>query len=193
MSAGKSSLLLQSAHNYTESCKKVLLYKPSTDTRSIEITSRLGLSEQCLPIHPLLNIFTDVSTIVSNNNNNNIGMINDINCIFIDEAQFLNKEQVLQLCEIVDKLKIHVLCYGLRTDFMGNLFEGSKYLLALADKLVEIKSICHYCNKKSIMSLRVNSFNEVITDGPQIECSFSYLSVCRAHYFEKFETVEKLK
>ena len=109
-----------------------------------------------------------------------------IHCVLVDEAQFLTKQQVYQLSDVVDKLKIPVLCYGLRTDFQAELFEGSKYLLAWADQLEELKTIC-YCGRKANFVLRLNEQGEVIKEGEQIQIggNDSYLSVCRYHYKEK--------
>ena len=108
-----------------------------------------------------------------------------VDCVLVDECQFLTKEQVYQLTEVVDKMHIPVLCYGLRTDFRGELFEGSKYLLSWADKLVELKTICH-CGRKANMVIRQDETGRAIADGDQVEIGGNdrYVSVCRKHYKE---------
>ena len=179
MNAGKSTMLLQANHNYTERGMNAQLYTSELDTRfgNDEITSRIGLKKKS-------NIFTTETDIYSDilNKNNEV----TVDCLLIDEAQFLTKEQVAQLGMIVDKLDIPVLAFGIRTDFQGNLFEGSKYLLAWADNLKEIKTVCH-CGRKATMVLRINDKGQVIEDGMQIEIGGEdkYVSVCRKHFFEK--------
>ena len=179
MNAGKSTMLLQANHNYNERGMNAQLYTSELDTRfgNDEITSRIGLKKKS-------NIFTTKTDIYSDilNKNNEVS----VDCLLIDEAQFLTKEQVAQLGMIVDKLDIPVLAFGIRTDFQGNLFEGSKYLLAWADNLKEIKTVCH-CGRKATMVLRINDKGQVIEDGMQIEIGGEdkYVSVCRKHFFEK--------
>ena len=179
MNAGKSTMLLQANHNYTERGMNAQLYTSELDTRfgNDEITSRIGLKKKS-------NIFTTKTDIYKDilNKNNQVS----VDCLLVDEAQFLTKEQVAQLGMIVDKLDIPVLAFGIRTDFQGNLFEGSKYLLAWADNLKEIKTVCH-CGRKATMVLRINDKGQVIEDGMQIEIGGEdkYVSVCRKHFFEK--------
>ena len=179
MNAGKSTMLLQANHNYTERGMNAQLYTSELDTRfgNDEITSRIGLKKKS-------NIFTTKTDIYSDILNKNNEVL--VDCLLIDEAQFLTKEQVAQLGMIVDKLDIPVLAFGIRTDFQGNLFEGSKYLLAWADNLKEIKTVCH-CGRKATMVLRINDKGQVIADGMQIEIGGEdkYVSVCRKHFFEK--------
>ena len=179
MNAGKSTMLLQANHNYNERGMNAQLYTSELDTRfgNDEITSRIGLKKKS-------NIFTTKTDIYSDIINKNIEV--SVDCLLIDEAQFLTKEQVAQLGMIVDKLDIPVLAFGIRTDFQGNLFEGSKYLLAWADNLKEIKTVCH-CGRKATMVLRINEKGQVIEDGMQIEIGGEdkYVSVCRKHFFEK--------
>ena len=179
MNAGKSTMLLQANHNYTERGMNAQLYTSELDTRfgNDEITSRIGLKKKS-------NIFTTKTDIYSDILNKNNEVL--VDCLLIDEAQFLTKEQVAQLGMIVDKLDIPVLAFGIRTDFQGNLFEGSKYLLAWADNLKEIKTVCH-CGRKATMVLRINDKGQVIKDGMQIEIGGEdkYVSVCRKHFFEK--------
>jgi len=179
MNAGKSTMLLQANHNYNERGMNAQLYTSELDTRfgNDEITSRIGLKKKS-------NIFTTKTDIYSDILNKNNEVL--VDCLLIDEAQFLTKEQVTQLGMIVDKLDIPVLAFGIRTDFQGNLFEGSKYLLAWADNLKEIKTVCH-CGRKATMVLRINDKGQVIEDGMQIEIGGEdkYVSVCRKHFFEK--------
>ena len=143
MNAGKSTALLQSAHNYKEQGMTPLLYSAALDDRygQNQITSRIGLSETAQSFDIDTQFFKDIE---SQNKNKAIA------CVLVDEAQFLNRQQVEQLARVVDELNIPVLCYGIRTDFRGELFEGSKRLLALADKLKELKTVCR-CGKKATM------------------------------------------
>lgn len=174
MNAGKSTVLLQSSYNYRERGMQTLLFTPAIDTRYQKgvIHSRIGLSEPAL---------------IFQNNDNLYQLVLDQGeqyaCILIDEAQFLTREQVFQLTEISDKLNMPVLSYGLRTDFKGELFEGSQYLLAWADELIEIKTICH-CGRKAIMILRLNEKGEVVSDGEQVFIggNNTYVSTCRKHH-----------
>ena len=179
MNAGKSTLLLQASHNYGERGMQTILFTAKLDNRSLvgNITSRIGLSEKALTFDNKDNLFK----LVEKGNQKD-----KISCVFIDEAQFLTFNQVWELSEIVEKLNIPVMCYGLRTDFQGNLFEGSATLLAIADELKEIKTICH-CGKKAIMVVRLDSGGKVIKEGDQIEIGGNekYVSLCRKHW--KFE------
>ncbi|MFA5960497.1 MAG: thymidine kinase [Tatlockia sp.] len=174
MNAGKSTVLLQSSHNYRERGMKTLLFTPAIDTRYQQgvIYSRIGLSEAAVIFQNQDNLYQQVK---------NQG--EDYACVLIDEAQFLTREQVFQLTEITDKLSIPVLSYGLRTDFKGELFEGSQYLLAWADELIEIKTICH-CGRKATMILRLNEQGKVVLEGEQVFIggNNSYVSTCRKHY-----------
>ena len=179
MNAGKSTLLLQASHNYGERGMQTILFTAKLDNRSLvgNITSRIGLSEKALTFDNKDNLFK----LVEKGNQKD-----KISCVFIDEAQFLTFNQVWELSEIVEKLNIPVMCYGLRTDFQGNLFEGSSTLLAIADEIKEIKTICH-CGKKAIMVVRLDSGGKVIKEGAQIEIGGNekYVSLCRKHW--KFE------
>jgi thymidine kinase len=183
MNAGKTTALLQSNYNYNERGMKTLLYIPDFDNRGghSKISSRIGLSHHATPFSASFNFFDDVS---SNQTPN-------LKCVLIDEAQFLSKEHVLQLCQIVDKLKLPVLAYGLRTDFMGEPFEGSKYLLAWAEELIEIKTICH-CGSKAIMNARLNKDGDVVLTGEQVEIGDNdrYMALCRKHYLQRKTKVE---
>ena len=179
MNAGKSTMLLQANHNYIERGMNPRIYTSDLDNRfgKGEIVSRIGLKAKS-------NIFsskTDIYKDVLNNCKNSI-----VDCVLVDEAQFLTENQVIQLGKIVDELDIPVLAFGIRTDFQGNLFEGSKYLLAWSDNLKEIKTVCH-CGRKATMVLRLNAKGEVVSDGTQIEIGGEekYVSVCRKHFIEK--------
>ena len=179
MNAGKSTMLLQANHNYIERGMNPRLYTSNLDNRfgKGEIVSRIGLKAKS-------NIFTsktDIYKDILNFSKNSI-----VDCVLIDEAQFLTQIQVSQLGKVVDELDIPVLTFGIRTDFQGNLFEGSKYLLAWADNLKEIKTVCH-CGRKATMVLRLNAKGEVVSDGTQIEIGGEekYVSVCRKHFIEK--------
>lgn len=179
MNAGKSTMLLQANHNYSERGMNAQLYTSVLDNRfgNDEITSRIGLKKKS-------NIFTKDTNIFEEIALQHKALF--VDCLLIDEAQFLTKKQVEQLGKIVDKLEIPVLAFGIRTDFQGNLFEGSKFLLAWADNLKEIKTICH-CGRKATMVLRINDQGKVIEDGAQIEIGGEdkYVSVCRKHFFER--------
>ena len=179
MNAGKSTMLLQANHNYIERGMNPRIYTSNLDNRfgKGEIVSRIGLKTKS-------NIFsskTDIYKDVLNVHKNSI-----VDCVLIDEAQFLTQNQVIQLGKVVDELDIPVLAFGIRTDFQGNLFEGSKYLLAWADNLKEIKTVCH-CGRKATMVLRLNAKGEVVSDGTQIEIGGEekYVSVCRKHFIKK--------
>ena len=179
MNAGKSTMLLQASHNYSERGMNAQLYTSALDNRfgNDEITSRIGLKKKS-------NIFTKDTNIFEEIALKHKALF--VDCLLIDEAQFLTKKQVEQLGKIVDKLEIPVLAFGIRTDFQGNLFEGSKFLLAWADNLKEIKTVCH-CGRKATMVLRINDQGKVIEDGAQIEIGGEdkYVSVCRKHFFER--------
>ena len=179
MNAGKSTMLLQANHNYIERGMKPRIYTSDLDNRfgEGEIVSRIGLKAKS-------NIFTSKTDIYKDVLKNYTNLI--VDCVLIDEAQFLTQNQVIQLGKVVDELDIPVLAFGIRTDFQGNLFEGSKYLLAWADNLKEIKTVCH-CGRKATMVLRVNARGEVVSDGTQIEIGGEekYVSVCRKHFIEK--------
>ncbi|AMG29691.1 thymidine kinase [Grimontia hollisae] len=178
MNAGKSTTLLQSSFNYQERGMNPLIFTAAIDDRFGvgKVSSRIGLQAEAQLFSPEDNIFAAVSDINVNNK---------VDCLLIDECQFLTKEQVYQITEVVDKLRIPVLCYGLRTDFRGELFEGSQYLLAWADKLVELKTICH-CGRKANMVIRTDADGNAIADGDQVVIGGNdrYVSVCRVHYKE---------
>ena len=177
MNAGKTTTLLQSAHNYRERGMRVLIFTPKLDFRagSGTVASRIGLSAEGLAFER----DDDLEAWIRDD----IAKHGKLDCVLVDEAQFLTRAQVWQLSEIVDRLRIPVLCYGLRTDFRGELFEGSQYLLAWADELTEIKTICH-SGKKATMTVRVDEQGHALQDGPQVEIGGNdrYVSVSRAEY-----------
>ncbi len=179
MNAGKSTMLLQANHNYIERGMKPRIYTSDLDNRfgNGEIVSRIGLKSKSNIFTSKTDIYKDISNVSTHSN---------VDCVLIDEAQFLTQNQVIQLGKIVDEFGIPVLAFGIRTDFQGNLFEGSKYLLAWADNLKEIKTVCH-CGRKATMVLRLNTRGEIVSDGTQIEIGGEekYVSVCRKHFVEK--------
>ncbi len=177
MNAGKTTTLLQSAYNYRERGMRVAILTPNLDDRagSGTVASRIGLQSQGTAFERGADLQKMVEADIAEHG--------ALNCVLVDEAQFLSKAQVWQLTEVVDALRIPVLCYGLRTDFRGELFEGSQYLLAWADELIEIKTICH-SGKKAIMNMRVDDSGRAVRDGPQVEIGGNerYLSVSRAEF-----------
>ena len=178
MNAGKSTSLLQSAYNYQERGMTPLLLTAEIDNRySVgKVTSRIGLEAGA----HLFNQDNNLFEIVSEQNENE-----SIDCVLIDESHFLSKEQVKQLGQVVDALDIPVLCYGIRTDFRGELFPGSQYLLAWADNLNELKTVCH-CGRKATMVVRLDSDGKVVSDGDQVVIGGNdqYQSMCRRHFAE---------
>lgn len=177
MNAGKSTVLLQSSYNYRERGMKTLLFTPAIDNRFKigTVSSRIGLSEPAIVFQAQDDLFKIASE-----------QKQKYACVLIDEAQFLTRDQVYQLTEITDQLRIPVLAYGLRTDFRGELFEGSQYLLAWADELVEIKTICH-CGRKATMILRLDESGQVVSEGDQVVIGGNdmYVSTCRQHFKEQ--------
>ena len=178
MNAGKSTALLQSNHNYKESNLKTLLFVPKSigDKSNGKIVSRIGLEADAIIVNDEYNFFDEISKKQSEK----------ISCIFVDEAQFLNKKQVHGLGKIADELNIPVMTYGIRTDFQGELFEGSQELLALADNLKELKTICSECDKKATMVVRLDSNGKILLEGEKILIGGNeiYKTLCRKHFRE---------
>lgn len=178
MNAGKSTILLQASHNYHERGMQTLLLTASLDGRfgKGKITSRIGLSSEA----HIFDDSTDMRALVEG-----IHQEGAIHCVLVDEAQFLSEDQVWQLASIADDLNIPVMCYGLRTDFQGNLFPGSARLLAVADNLREIRTICH-CGSKATMVVRQDESGRVLKSGAQVEIGGNekYVSLCRRHWRE---------
>ena len=177
MNAGKTTTLLQSAHNYRERGMRVAILTPRLDNRAGVgvVASRIGLQAEGIAFER----GTDLQRLIEAD----LAARGPLGCVLVDEAQFLDRAQVWQLTEVVDQLRIPVLCYGLRTDFRGELFEGSQYLLAWADEMQEIKTICH-SGKKATMTVRVDAQGHAVQDGPQVEIGGNerYVSVSRAEF-----------
>ena len=176
MNAGKSTSLLQSAYNYRERGMHVALYTAALDDRfgSGLIASRIGLKAEASLFSEDTNLFREMHKLHNQQ---------PLDCVFIDEAQFLTKQQVLQLTQVVDELDIPVLAYGLRTDFTGETFSGSKYLLAWCDKMVELKTVCH-CGRKANFVVRMDENGNAVRDGEQVAIGGNdkYVSMCRKHF-----------
>ena len=179
MNAGKSTALLQANHNYLERGMKTKMFTYSGDNRFEvnKIVSRIGISAEA-------HSFTNTTDIFKNLKEDDER--EEIRCVLIDEAQFLTKEQVKELGKVVDELDIAVLAFGIRTDFRGELFEGSKYLLAWADNLKEIKTVC-WCGRKATMVVRLDKKGNILTRGEQVEIGGNekYVPLCRAHFNKK--------
>jgi thymidine kinase len=176
MNAGKSTTLLQASFNYRERGMQTMLWTAAVDDRAGagRIGSRIGLATEARTFGPETDLFAAVQAAPPD-------------CVLVDEAQFLTSAQVDQLAAVVDRLGVPVLAYGLRTDFRGHLFPGSERLLAIADKLVELKAVCS-CGRKATMNLRVDSEGRVVQDGAQTEIGGNdrYVAVCRRHFSEAF-------
>ncbi len=177
MNAGKTTTLLQSAHNYRERGMRVAILTPRLDHRAGigRVASRIGLSSEAIAFDRDDDLRAFIGGLVEGEG--------ALHCVLVDEAQFLSRAQVWQLSEVVDALRVPVLCYGLRTDFRGELFEGSQHLLAWADELTEIKTICH-TGKKATMTVRVDAQGDAMQAGPQVEIGGNerYVSVSRAEF-----------
>ena len=182
MNAGKSTVLLQSSYNYRERGMRTLLLTPEMDTFEGvgQIHSRIGLGAEATAFSQV----DDLLRMAKVEHEQSA-----LHCVLVDVAQFLTRKQVMQLCNIADELGIPVLAYGLRTDFRGELFEGSQHLLAWADSLNEIKTICH-CGRKATMVLRIGADGKAVKEGSQVEVGGNerYLSVCRRHHSEGIVT-----
>jgi thymidine kinase len=176
MNAGKSTLLLQASYNYRERGMSTYLLTANFDDRAGKgvIASRAGLSEEADLYAPGEDLFAKLEARLGEGH---------VDCVFVDEAQFLEKDQVWQLARAVDDLKVPVMCYGLRVDFRGELFPGSAALLALADEMREARTICH-CGKKATMVVRQDADGQVLRDGAQIQVggNETYVSLCRRHW-----------
>ncbi len=186
MNAGKSTTLLQSSHNYKERGMETLLFAPNFDDRFGDpaIYSRIGLKQEAILFDKDFNLFNFVEIKKDS--------LDNLRCILIDEAHFLTKAQVAQVITTTKHLGIAALCYGLRSDFIGEPFEGSKYLLAWAEELTEIKTICH-CGSKATMNMRVDSGGNPVKSGSQVQIggNESYFSICMKHYLEEVGTIQE--
>jgi len=180
MNAGKSAILLQSAYNYEERGMHTLLLKPALDNRDPKadhIVSRIGLNAAA-------NLFTSDTDL--ERHIIDAHKAKPIDCVLLDEAQFLTPEQVWALARVSDYTKIPIMCYGLRTDFKGELFPGSATLLAIADDVREIRTLC-WCGRKATMTMRLDDTGQAVTEGAQVEVGGNekYISLCRRHWSEK--------
>ena len=178
MNAGKSTVLLQASHNYIERGMSTYLLTAQLDNRAGEATiaSRIGIAQRADTFTTGEDLFTKLKKRLDTG---------PCACVFVDEAQFLEPDQVWQLARAVDDLRVPVMCFGLRVDFQGKLFPGSAALLALADEMREIRTICH-CGKKATMVIRKDETGKVVTDGDQISIGGNdrYVSLCRRHWRE---------
>lgn len=179
MNAGKSTMLLQASYNYRERGMRTVIFIAALDDRAGEgrVASRIGLSSEAIPFRPGDDLFSVITEMHAAEN---------IACVFVDEAQFLSAEQVWQLARVSDRIGIPVMTYGLRTDFQGKLFPGSLELLAVADELREVRTIC-FCGRKATMVVRVDGAGEAVREGAQVEVGGNekYVSLCRRHWEEK--------
>ncbi|GFG47183.1 thymidine kinase [Streptococcus canis] len=175
MNSGKTIEILKVAHNYEEQGKPVVIMTSALDTRDGfgVVSSRIGMRREAIPISSNMDIFTFIAQLEEKPY-----------CVLIDECQFLSKQNVYDLARVVDELAVPVMAFGLKNDFQNELFEGSKYLLLLADKIDEIKTICQYCSKKATMVLRTEN-GKPVYEGAQIQIggNETYIPVCRKHYF----------
>ncbi|MFA7414698.1 MAG: thymidine kinase [Rhizobium sp.] len=180
MNAGKSTMLLQASYNYQERGMRTVIFTAAFDDRSGSgrVASRIGLASDARTFEPESDLFGEVEELAAEST---------IACVFIDEAQFLTESHVWQLARVADRLSIPVMAYGLRTDFQGKLFPGSMALLAIADELREIRTICH-CGRKATMVARFDSAGNLVREGAQIDVGGNekYVSFCRRHWDEKF-------
>ncbi len=178
MNAGKSTTLLQADFNYRERGMATMLWTAAIDDRggAYAIESRIGLHAQAHRFAPDTDLAGQIAALHG---------ISPIACVMVDEAQFLTPEQVWQLAHVADSVSIPVLCYGLRTDFRGELFPGSAVLLGIADALVELKAVCH-CGRKATMNMRVDAQGHAVTQGAQTEIGGNdrYVALCRKHFSE---------
>jgi thymidine kinase len=177
MNAGKSAHLLQADFNYRERGMATMLWTAALDSRSAGmVRSRIGLESEAHLFHPDTDLLAEVSAAHA---------AAKLDCVLVDEAQFLSPPQVWQLAQLADQAGIPVLCYGLRTDFQGELFPGSAVLLGIADALVELKAVCH-CGRKATMNLRVDETGAAIKQGQQTEIGGNdlYVALCRKHFSE---------
>jgi thymidine kinase len=184
MNAGKSTTLLQADYNYRERGMETMLWTARLDDRAGAgvIGSRIALSAPAHSYDESVDLFEAITDELKRRK---------LDCILLDEAQFLSQKHVLQLCEVADRLSIPVLCYGLRTDFQGKLFPGSAALLALADSMVELKAVCE-CGRKATMNLRVDAEGHAVAAGAQTEIGGNdrYIALCRRHFFERLREIE---
>lgn len=183
MSSGKTIEILKVAHNYEAQGRKIALMTSGLDNRSGvgTVASRIGIHRKAIPITEEMDLFEYIKEM---NNHDLADGDGKLACVLIDEAQFLKRHHVLECAKIVDEFNIPVMTFGLKNDFQNHLFEGSENLLIFADKIEEMKTICHYCGHKATMNLRINNGTPVY-EGEQVQIGGdeSYYPVCRYHYF----------
>lgn len=179
MNAGKSTALLQAAFNYRERGMKTLIFTAAIDRRAGDgvVASRIGLKAPARVFDEATDLFAEIGAAIR---------ADGVACVFVDEAQFLSREQAMQLARAVDHLNLPILCFGLRTDFRGELFPGSERLLAVADEIRELKTICH-CGRKATMNLRIDGTGAAVGAGATIEIGGNerYVPLCRKHFYER--------
>ncbi|MCA0919420.1 thymidine kinase [Pseudooceanicola nanhaiensis] len=179
MNAGKSTILLQASHNYRERGMQTFLLTARLDNRAGagRIGSRIGIGAEAETFGPGEDLFARIRDRLATG---------PCACVFVDEAQFLERDQVWQLARAVDDLRVPVMCYGLRVDFLGELFEGSAALLALADEMREVRTICH-CGRKATMVVRRDGSGKALREGAQVQIggNETYVSLCRRHWREE--------
>ncbi|MBP2558204.1 thymidine kinase [Neorhizobium galegae] len=176
MNAGKSTMLLQASYNYRERGMRTAIFTAALDDRAGQgrVASRIGLSSEAIPFNSSDDLYAAIEAMHREE---------PITCVFVDEAQFLSREQVWQLARISDRVGIPVMAYGLRTDFQGKLFPGSLELLAIADELREVRTICH-CGRKATMVVRLDDDGKLVREGAQVDVGGNekYVSLCRRHW-----------
>ncbi|MFB9948105.1 thymidine kinase [Rhizobium puerariae] len=179
MNAGKSTMLLQASYNYRERGMRTVIFIAALDDRAGKgrVASRIGLSSEAIPFGPSDDLFSAIEAMHREE---------PVACVFVDEAQFLSKEQVWQLARICDRAGIPVMAYGLRTDFQGKLFSGSLELLAIADELREVRTIC-FCGRKATMVVRLDGNGDPVREGAQVDIGGNekYVSLCRRHWEDR--------
>lgn len=180
MGSSKTANALMVAHNYSERGQMALLVKPETDTRDVGVLhSRIGLEQKCVSVERIIWLYKNFPNSIDNR------FLEDYDCVIVDESQFCSKSEIEFFTHIVDDLNVPVICYGLRTDFQNNLFEGSKWLLAWADEIEELKTVC-WCGKAAKCNARIDNDGNIIREGEQVlvGANEKYVSLCRKHFYQ---------
>ena len=180
MGSSKTANALMVAHNYSERGQEALLVKPETDTREVGVLhSRIGLEQKCVSVERIIWLYKNFPNSIDNR------FLENYDCVIVDEAQFCSKSEIEFFTHIVDDLNVPVICYGLRTDFQNNLFEGSKWQLAWADEIEELKTVC-WCGKAAKCNARIDSDGNIIREGEQVlvGANEKYVSLCRKHFYQ---------